>query len=376
MKRAVSIVIPNWNGLKLLQQFLPSVFAAANRYCAAGAPVEILVVDDASTDDSVSYLRERNFLALGSQDAGRAAENANESAVARRFLQNEENRGFSATANAGVAAARHPLVFLINNDVELSEDCIAPLAGHFEDPSVFAVHCRVIDPRTGEECGVGQMGGFARGFLRVHQSWIPRPAAATNSLDDAGPERSAKLYSMFASGGSAMLDREKWLALGGFEPLLAPAYWEDVELSYRAWKRGFTVCYEPRSVVRHPVSSTMGRLDPRKIRRMRQRNRLIAHWIHLQDAGFLASHVLWVSLLALLSPLSDRGDFLAALFSARKNLPAIRRRRYEELAAAKRSDREVLAIFEELRRRPDVLVFDNKSERARAEKQTSPDTRS
>jgi GT2 family glycosyltransferase len=376
MKRAVSIVIPNWNGLNLLQQFLPSVVAAASRYCATGgAPVEILVVDDASTDDSVNYLREHDFLALRAEETGRVAENASECAVARRLLRNDENRGFSATANAGVAAARHPLVFLINNDVELSEDCIAPLAAHFEDPSVFAVHCRVIDPRTGEECGVGQMGGFARGFLRVHQSWIPRPAAA-KPLDDADAERAAKKpYSMFASGGSAMFDREKWLALGGFEPLLAPAYWEDVELSYRAWKRGFTICYEPQSVVRHPVSSTMGRLDPRKIRRMRQRNRLIAHWIHLQDAGFLASHVLWVGLLALLSPLGDRGDFLAALISARRSLPAIRRRRAEELAAAKRSDRQVLAIFAELRRRPDVLVFNNKSERARAEQKTSPKAR-
>ncbi len=359
MNRAVSIVIPNWNGAELLRRFVPSVLAAASRYCAvAGAPVEILVVDDGSTDESINYLREKQFVESEAKELSAAAESGNQCSVARRFIRSQENSGFSATANRGVAAARHPLVFLINNDVELSEDCIAPLAEHFDDPNVFAVHCRVIDPRTGEECGVGQMGGFARGFLRVHESWIPRPGSA---------ERSEKYNSIFASGGSAMFDREKWQALGGFEPLLAPAYWEDVELSYRAWKRGYIVWYEPRSVVRHAVSSTMGRMDQRKIRRMRQRNRLIYHWIHLQDAGLLASHVLWVCFLALVSPLADHGDFLAAVRAARANLPAIRRRRAEELAAAKRSDREVLQIFGEMRRRPDVVVFNNKRERAALE---------
>lgn len=359
MSRAVSIVIPSWNGAELLRRFLPSVLAAASRYCAAaGAPVEILAVDDGSTDDSINYLREQQFVESEAKEFRAAAESGNQWPVARRLIRAEVNSGFSATANRGVAAAGYPLVFLINNDVELSEDCIAPLAEHFDDPNVFAVHCRVIDSRTGEECGVGQMGGFARGFLRVHASWMPRPGSESHSRTN---------YSIFASGGSAMFDREKWQALGGFEPLLAPAYWEDVELSYRAWKRGYIVCYEPRSVVRHAVSSTMGRMDQRKIRRMRQRNRLIYHWIHLQDAGLLASHTFWVVFLALISPLADHGDFLAAVRVARANLPAIRRRRAEELAAAKRSDREVLAIFEEMRRRPDVVVFNNKRERASLE---------
>jgi GT2 family glycosyltransferase len=359
MNRAISIVIPNWNGAELLRRFLPSALAAASRYCAvAGAPVEILVADDGSTDDSIKYLREQRFLECEDKKFPLAAEIENGCSVTRRLIRNEENSGFSATANRGVAAARYPLVFLINNDVELSEDCIAPLAENFDDPNVFAAHCRVIDPRTGEECGVGQMGGFARGFLRVHASWMPRPGSNAQS---------GKNYSIFASGGSAMFDREKWHALGGFEPLLAPAYWEDVELSYRAWKRGYVVCYEPGSVVRHAVSSTMGRMDQRKIRRMRLRNRLIYQWIHLQDAGLLASHVFWVGFLALISPLADHGDFLAAVRAARASLPAIRGRRDEELAAAKRSDREVLAIFEEMRRRPDVVVFNNKRERASAE---------
>ncbi len=135
----------------------------------------------------------------------------------------------------------------MNNDVEVEPDAVDALAGAFgdDDAKLLAVHSRMIDLATGREVGTGKMGGFWRGFLRVHRSYIPRPSAP-------GP-----FWSMFATGGSAMFQRALFLELGGFDPIFAPFYLEDVELSYRAWKRGLTVRYEPRSVVRHQFSSTI-----------------------------------------------------------------------------------------------------------------------
>src|SRR5207249_955437 len=118
--------------------------------------------------------------------------------------------------------------------------------------------CRVRDFSSGRDVGTGKMGGFARGFLRVHRSYVTRGP-------QAGP-----FYSMFASGGSAMFDRRRFLELGGFDPLFAPFYLEDVELSYRAWKRGLTVAYEPRSAVRHQFSSTIASLAGRQVARVAQ----------------------------------------------------------------------------------------------------------
>ncbi|MCI0487068.1 MAG: glycosyltransferase [Blastocatellia bacterium] len=381
----VSIVIPNWNGLALLKQFLPSVIASAQTYAShSHALVEILIVDDGSTDQSVAWLLGEGFEER--KDAGERG--SNQDAGTRRrgdaakeylppttdhrlpttghrnvdlcLIRNEKNRGFGYTCNRGFAAARHGLVFLLNNDVEVNAEAIFPLVEQFQYPdcegggSVFAVHCRVFEFESGEECGTGKLGGFRRGFIRVHRSYA--------SAREDGATRDTPLYSMFASGGSAMFDRRKFLELGGFEPLLAPIYWEDVEISYRAWKRGFVVLYEPRSEVRHRVSSTMRKVHRRKVRCMQQRNRLIFHWINLHDPFLMASHAAWVMLLAITSPLLLKPGFLLSCIAALSMLPRIVKRRREEREAAKLRDRDVFDIFKALERRPYLFAYDDYSE--------------
>jgi GT2 family glycosyltransferase len=164
---------------------------------------------------------------------------------------------------------------------------------------------------------------------------------------------------MFAGGGSAMFDRQKFLEIGGFEKLLSPFYWEDVELSYRAWKRGYSIVYEPRSVARHRVSSTIGKLDQTAVQKIEQRNRLIYHWIHLHDWPMMISHVLWVLLLALTAPLRLKPRFISSCVGALRLLPKIQRRRAEERRAARRSDREVFDLFALLEARDDLFAYDD-----------------
>jgi len=167
---------------------------------------------------------------------------------------------------------------------------------------------------------------------------------------------------MFAGGGAAMFNRQKFLELGGFEPLLSPFYWEDVDLSYRAWKRGYVVLYEPRSLVRHQISSTIQNFASHKVRSIQQRNRLIYHWINLHDKALLASHILWVTLLAATAPLRLQPEFVSAVLAALKLLTRIRERRREERARAQRSDREVYELFSALVKRADIVVYDNPAE--------------
>jgi GT2 family glycosyltransferase len=253
-------------------------------------------------------------------------------------------------------------VFLLNNDVEVDLNSIAPLVENFGDESVFAVHCRVFELSSGQECGTGKLGRFARGFIRVHKSYVPKPADDRESAEHPAPGSRAPLYSMFAGGGSAMFDRDKFIEIGGFEPLLSPFYWEDVELSYRAWKRGYTVLYEPRSVARHRVSSTISKLNRRKVRKVEQRNRLIYHWIHLNERSLIASHVLWVVLLAITAPVRLKPLFISSCIAALKRLPEIRKRRLEEKRASRLSDRDVFDIFLALESRADVFAYDDHSE--------------
>lgn len=313
---AVTILIPTWNGIDLLRQFLPSVVTAATQYQQdSKSDVEILIVDDGGGDSTLEWLSAQSW-----------------PGVKLTLIRNEHNLGFSGACNRGFAEARHPLVLLLNNDVEVDRLAIAPLVPHFENPEVFAVHCqtRPADNRT--QPGNGQLVSFSRGFLRVHRGYF---------ADESSP---GPLISSFASGGATMFDRKKFNAVRGFELLLSPFYWEDVEISYRMWKRGDTVLYEPRSIVYHRHSSTIGRLPKPHVKRIQQRNRLIYHWIHVHDRALFASHIAWVAILAVVAPFSNP-RFLLSLWDALRRIPAIRLRRQEERNAAKRTDREIFEIF-------------------------------
>jgi len=377
MKAGVSIVIPSWNGLDLLKRFLPSVIAAATHYSKESlAPTEIIIVDDGSSDGTASWLAEEGFLEARDSEAGSLpiaseaapdltskANLATVSAPFRKLLKNETNRGFGETCNRGFEAARHALVFLLNNDVEVALDSIAPLVENFADAMAFSAHCNVYEFESGRQCGTGKLGSFSRGFIRVHRSYIALRAGRDNLAN--GREEwpgIEQLFSMFASGGSAMFDRKKFLDIGGFEKLLNPFYWEDVEISYRAWKRGYSVFYEPRSVVRHRVSSTLRKISRAVVRRAQQRNRLIYHWINLHDSRMMTSHIFWVILLTLTAPFRFQFGYLLAVFSALKRLPEIRRRRRQEKRLSKRSDRALFDIFRTLAERKDVFAYDNTDE--------------
>ena len=373
MTCGVSIVIPSWNGLELLKRFLPSVIDAANRYTAQSqSPTEILVVDDGSVDESVAWLQGQGFVEVGEEQRGggqkeKRREGDGEmgrgaSTLNLRLIRNRSNRGFGETCNRGFGAASYPLVFLLNNDVEVDVNSIAPLVENFADDSVFAAHCRVFELNSPHECGTGKLGGFSRGFIRVHRSYVPRPVIDERASGHEPDIHRASLYSMFAGGGSSMFDRRKFLEIGGFSSLLSPFYWEDVEISYRAWKRGYTVLYEPRSVARHRLSSTIGKLDRRKIRKIEQRNRLIYHWIHLHDRSLMTSHIFWVALLAVTAPLRLKPSFISSCLAALKRLPEIRQRRLEERRAALRSDSSLFDIFAVLEKRAEVIAYDEYDE--------------
>jgi GT2 family glycosyltransferase len=293
-------------------------------------------------------------------NSGRDAPNTRSPAPILRLIRNEANRGFGPACNRGFESACSSLVFLLNNDVEVDVHSIAPLVENFGDASVFAAHCRVFDVETARECGSGKLGSFSSGFIRVHRSYVTVPEG-TGKEGKQFTEPSFR-YSIFASGGSAMFDRRMFLEIGAFDRLLAPFYWEDVDISYRAWKRGLSVVYEPRSLVHHRVSSTMRTVDQRRIWRMQQRNRLIYHWVNLHDGRLMASHLMWVALLAFTAPLRFQPSFLLSVIAALKRLRQIRKRRLEEKQAARRSDRDVFNVFKSLEKRPDVLAYDDYTE--------------
>jgi len=333
--RSVSVVIPNWNGRELLAEFLPSVFAAIGEYRDQhGADIELLIVDDASTDGSPSWLAST----YGQHPL-------------LRVVELQQNGGFLRAVNKGFAEARYSIVFLLNNVVRVAPDAIAPLVSHFDDDQVFAVCSKAYRLGTDLLDGAGKLGLFERGFWRVFLNYDILPTRL--------PKAPPPFHSFFGSGGYTAYDAAKLAALCGFCELLAPIYWEDVEICYRAWKRGWTVEYEPESVVYHLSSATMGNARQRRIRLITERNRLLMTWINLHDRVWLATHLAWLGFKLLGAAVSLDRIYWQSFWQAVKQLRLVRQARRQEIEAAVRSDREVADIFTRLAENEWVSVMRN-----------------
>jgi len=229
--RPISAVIPNRDGADLLRRTLPPLLRELppDRH-------EILVVDDASDDDSVEMMG-REFRAV-------------------RAIALDENIGFGAACNRGFQEASHDLVLLLNSDMEVTPGSIEPLTEHFAEPDVFAA-----GPRYAE------------------------PDEPVGPLDDGLGLVRPQLGS---PAGGGLFSRRKFLELGGFDPLYHPFYWEDLDLGWNAWRQGWRIVFDRRACFIHNESATIRRLyAARFVTRVRARNRCLFGWKNLRDKRLL-----------------------------------------------------------------------------------------
>lgn len=249
-KPRVSVVIPSWNSESQLKKNLRYACAAASEVGA-----EIIVVDDASSkDDSVQYLKSQGDKI--------------------RLYQNKSNLGFSATVNRGVKLAKGDYVVLLNTDVRPKKDCFKNALPYFIDSSIYAVTFN---------SGEGYMGAdWSRGLLE-HYRIDPKLGSETQV------HRSA-----WASGGQAIFDRKKWLQIGGMDLLYKPFYWEDVDMGYTAWKRGWQVLWAPdcQCVHDHETSVISGNHKQEYIRRIAMRNQFLFVWKNISSPSLILAHLM------------------------------------------------------------------------------------
>ncbi len=315
-----SIIIPNWNGRELLEQCLPSVVEAVR---SDGGDHEIIVVDNHSTDDSVPFLK------------------ANYPEV--EVLELDRNRGFVGGCNVGAAASENEIIVFLNNDMLVERSFLRPLLDGFAPPlsggdgGVFAVSSQIhfwdAEKRREE---TGQTRGFLKlGFLQVVHD------------EPGGCEQVRPV--LYAGGGSSAFDKSKFLALGGFDELFQPFYWEDTDISYRAWKRGWKVLFEPRSVVHHKHRGTIGKVyDKNTTDRAVNRNHLLFMWKNFADPDLLLLHpFVLLGRLVWNYALGNR-TYLTAFGSAAGQLGEVWKRRIGGNRSEKLSDREVLSVSSDL----------------------------
>ncbi|MDI6792907.1 MAG: glycosyltransferase family 2 protein [bacterium] len=302
----ISIVITNRNGKDLLEECLPQVCLAASN---SGCRYEIILVDDNSEDAGIRFVRE-NFPQIQVISLGRRI-------------------GFGEATNVGVRKSKAPILILLNNDVKPAPDSFAYLLDHFQDQDVFAVATRIY--RFDGTYLTGNHGGL---FKYGHLTVINKPEE-----EDQNPP-------LFVCGGAGAYHREKFLELGGFDPLYEPFYYEDVDICYRAWKRGLRCVYEPKSLMYHKSQATITRefkLD--EVRKISARNNYLFTWKNITDPGLILSHLFFFPIFLGRDIFRGKMRFWKAVLRALPRLPQALAGRWKERTYRRVRDREILELI-------------------------------
>lgn len=310
----VSIATRSYNGRDLLEECLPSLLRAAAFH---GHPDNEVCVSDDGSDDGTAEMMHAKFPQV-------------------RFLRLEQRSGSPIASNAVIAQCKNEIIIFMDNDVKVEQDFIAPALPHFDDPGVFAVtmRSRRFDKTTFQSGG--QVGRFSRGFIRAWENY---------DVPDLGHPlvKERKLYSLYGITAHVAFRKSMFIQMGGFDPLYSPYIWEDTDLGYRAWKRGWKTVYEPRCLVYHKVHGTAAKLPPSsRMLYVSERNRLIFHWKLLADGDLLFRHFFFLFFRTLVALLTFKKKFLLALVEALQSVPAIRAYRKADKKYWVLRDRDIL----------------------------------
>lgn len=306
----ISIVIPNYNGEKILEKNLSRVVRVLEE---SKEDIEIIISDDASTDTSVQILQ--SFI------------DHTKTKIPIQLVTSSRNKGFSSNVNKGVAAASGEVVVLLNTDVIPEKGFLQPLLTHFSDPSIFAVGC-MDKSKEGDTVvlrGRG-LGKWKKGFL-IHS----RGEVDMNNT-------------LWVSGGSGAFKKSIWDKLGGLDTLYNPYYWEDIDISYRAVKSGYSIVFEPKSTVihEHDTGSIKTQHSNDKISSRAYRNQFIFIWKNVTDTRLMTEHILWLPIHVVKAVARRDLPYLQGLWDAFLSLPAINKSKTQARKNFTRSDVEVL----------------------------------
>ena len=217
-----SVIVPVWNGMGYLKPCLDSVLAQDF------AGFEVIVVDNGSTDGSAGFVAE--------------------SYPQVRLIRNERNVGFAAGSNVGMRAATGDVLVLLNQDTEVCEGWLEALVSTLTDPTVGIVGCKLLYP----DGTIQHAGGYLHG-LRGETEHVGRHERNDGAFDDLSDVE-------YVCAASMAISRMALELIGPLDEAFFPAYYEDVDWSFRARAAGLRVVYQPSAVVTHHECSTT--VDP------------------------------------------------------------------------------------------------------------------
>ncbi len=244
------------------------------------------------------------------------------------LIENEKNIGFGGTVNIGITNTKNDYVMLLNSDVILNDVKFKNTIVLFKiNSKLFAVS---FAQKERDNTVVGKNRIYwSGGFLHHSKTSDLKPG-----------------INGWAEGGSCVIDKNKFTKLGGFDLLYSPFYWEDVDLSYRAWKAGYEVLFDPSIEMIHFHESTIGKYFSKNyVKSIALRNQFIFIWKNIADGKLMWEH--GIAILKVIITAVIKGEFwkLSSLFSAIIQLPEIMKKRNSQKKMFTKSDKEILNYF-------------------------------
>jgi len=229
----IAIVILNWNGKSLLEQFLPSVVKHSDN-------ASIYVADNASTDDSLAYI--------------------NNHYPEIKIVQNQTNGGYARGYNEALSKIEADIYCLLNNDVEVSKNWLRPIIEEFSSSQLTAaIQPKLLDYKNKEYFEyAGAAGGFIDkfGYPFCRGRIFDTIEKDTGQYDDNTPI-------FWASGACLFIRKSVFEELGKFDEDFF-AHQEEIDLCWRIQNGGYTIMYISDSVVYHLGGGTLDAMNSRK----------------------------------------------------------------------------------------------------------------
>ena len=229
----LAIVILNWNGKDWLEKFLPNVIQHSQNSV-------IYIIDNASTDNSISFLKE-TFPNV-------------------KVVQNEKNHGFAGGYNEGLKQINHEFYCLLNSDVEVTENWIKPVFNLFEsDSTIAAVQPKILDFNKRNHFEFAGAGG---GLIDNLGYPYCRGRVFEKIEEDQG-QYNDEVEIFWASGCCFFIRSKDFWAENGFDARFF-AHQEEIDLCWRLKNDGKKIFYTGKSTVYHVGGGTLNKQSPQK----------------------------------------------------------------------------------------------------------------
>lgn len=234
MLSRVAIVILNWNGRSFLEKFLPGVIANTPSYA------EVIVADNASSDDSVSWLQ-KNHPSI-------------------RIIQNASNGGFAKGYNDALALVDAEYYLLLNSDIEVTPGWLEPLVALLDsNKEVAACQPKIRSYHVRDEF---EYAGAAGGFIDKWGYPFCRGRIFDSYEKDHG-QYNDECEVAWATGACLVIRSSDWKNAGGLDPDFF-AHMEEIDLCWRLRNKGRKIMYVPNSMIYHVGGGTLNKTSPRK----------------------------------------------------------------------------------------------------------------